>query len=64
MMRRKHRLYIDVTYSTKQTRRDAAKGLQLFLDTNLDIAKQPVWAIDPVSYIDKLKIVESPYAQR
>ena len=58
MTRRKHRLYIDVTYSSKLTRRDAAKGLQLFLDSNLDIAKKPVWLYDNSPYLDKLQIVE------
>jgi len=32
MIRRKHRLYIDVTYSEPVTNREAAKALQLVLD--------------------------------
>ena len=58
MTRRKHRLYIDVTYSSKLPPREAAKGLQLFLDTHLDLANCPVWLYANSPYIDKVQIVE------
>jgi hypothetical protein len=59
MTRRKHRLYIDVTYSSKLPPREAAKGLQLFLDSHLDLAKCPVWTYYDSLYIEKLQIVEN-----
>lgn len=55
--RRKHRLFIDVTFSSPITPRDAAKGLQLVLD-NSDIDKRPVWSSDGSPYISKLNVVE------
>jgi len=56
--RRKHRLYIDVTYSKAVSYREAAKGLQWLLDWRLDLDKRPVWAYDGAPYVDKLTIVE------
>ena len=58
MTKRKHRLYIDVTYSCPLTQREAAKGLQMTIDDRLDLAKGPVWFYDNSPYIDKIKIVE------
>jgi hypothetical protein len=58
VVRRKHRLYIDVTFSKAVTTRSAGKGLQLVLDTRLDLARAPVWAYDSSPYIDKLVVVE------
>jgi hypothetical protein len=57
MKKRKHRLYIDVTYSQPVGMRDAAKGLQLTLE-RLDLDKTPVWLYDNSPYIDKLTITE------
>jgi hypothetical protein len=56
--RRKHRLYIDVTYSSPVARRDAAKGLQMVLNERLDLQAKPVWAYDNTPYIDKVNITE------
>ena len=58
MKRRKHRLYIDVTYSTLVEYREAAKGLQLTLDSRLDLQKKPVWAHHNSPYIDKVTVTE------
>ena len=58
MIRRKHRLYIDVVYSKYVTTRDAAKGLQLVLNERLDLQAGPVWLCDNSPYIEKLTIVE------
>ena len=58
MLRRKHRLYIDVVYSKYVTQREAAKGLQLVLGSRLDLQAAPVWAVDNSPYIDKLTVVE------
>lgn len=58
MPRRKHRFYIDVTYSKPVEMREAAKGLSLVLDERLDLEARPVWAYDNSPYIDKLQIVE------
>jgi hypothetical protein len=57
MKRRKHRLYIDVTYSKPVEYRKAAKGLELTLG-KLDLDKEPVWLYDNSPYIDKLKVTE------
>lgn len=59
--RRKHRLFIDITFSHAISMRDAAKGLQLVLDTRLDLQANPVWAHDASPYIDKLTVVEKRY---
>ena len=56
--RRKHRLFIDVTFSSAVSRRDATKGLQLVLDSRLDLAAKPVWAYDKSPYVDKLTVLE------
>lgn len=61
--RRKHRLYIDVTFSKPITRRDAKYGLQLVLDTRLDLAAKPVWAHDNSPYIEKLSVLEKDQTQ-
>ena len=61
MLRRKHRLYIEVTYSKSVTQRDAAKGLQMILDAQLDLGQAPrgsVWFYSGSPCIDKLKVVE------
>jgi hypothetical protein len=58
MKQRKHRFYIDVTYSKPVEYREAAKGLSLTLDNKLDLTASPVWAYDTSPYIDKLVIVE------
>ncbi len=58
MKKRKHRLYIDVTYSSAVGQREAAKGLRLVLDDRLDLASKPVWLYDNSPYIDKLVITE------
>lgn len=57
--RRKHRLFIDVTFSTAVSRCDAAKGLQLVLNTRLDLAKCQVWAFERSPYIDKVTVLEA-----
>ena len=57
MTRRKHRLYIDVTFSQPISYRSAAKGLSLTLD-KLDLQAKPVWLYDGSPYIDKITIVE------
>lgn len=43
--KRKHRFYIDVTYSRPIAMRDAAKGLDLVLRERLDLQKAPVWFV-------------------
>lgn len=55
--RRKHRLFIDVTFSSAVSRRDAAKGLQLALDGS-SITFKPVWLYEKSPYIDKLVVLE------
>jgi len=57
-VRRKHRLYVDVTFSSPVSRRKAAYGLRLVLDDRLDLQAKPVWAYDGSPYIDKLSIKE------
>lgn len=61
MLRRKHRFYIDVTYSSPIEMRNAAKGLQLVLDDRLDLEAKPVWLTDNSPYIEKLTITEMRY---
>jgi len=58
MKKRKHRLYIDVTYSRPVGMREAAKGLDLVLRERLDLQKAPVWDYDNAPYIDKLVVTE------
>lgn len=58
---RKHRFYIDVTYSKPVGYREAAKGLSLILSERLDIESKPVWAYDNSPYIDKLTITEQKF---
>ena len=58
MKKRKHRFYIDVTYSSPIAMRDAAKGLDLVLRERLDLQRAPVWAYDHSPYIDKLTVTE------
>jgi hypothetical protein len=58
-IKRKHRLYIDVTFSSPVSRRDATKGLQLVLKSRLDLEANSVWAYDKSPYIDKLTVIES-----
>ena len=57
-LRRKHRLYVDVTFSQGVSSRDAAKGLQLIIDWRLDLAASPVWDYEGSPYVDKISIVE------
>ena len=56
--RRKWRLWIDVTASRPLTRRDAAKGLSLVLNEQLDLDARPIWASDPETYVDRLAVIE------
>ncbi len=56
MKRKKHRLVIEVTTSSPVTEREAVAGLQLVLDTRLDLASHPVWVRDNSPYIDKLNV--------
>jgi uncharacterized protein (DUF1919 family) len=58
MKKRKHRFYIDVTYSKPVEYRLAAKGLILTLDNKLDLDANPVWAYDNSPYINKLVVTE------
>lgn len=58
ILKRKHRLYVDVVFSKYITQREAAKGLQLILDERLDLQRAPVWAHEASPYIDRITIVE------
>ena len=58
MRRRKHRLYVDVTFSNPQTADDAARGLRIMLD-RLDLAAAPVWVSLPATYVDKLVVLNA-----
>lgn len=58
MLKRKHRFYIDVTYSNAIEMRKAAKGLQLVIDRWLDVDDKPVWLTDNSPFIDKVIVTE------
>lgn len=53
---RKHRLVIEVTTSSAITEADAVRGLQLVLDSRLDLQASPIWANDRSPYVDKLTV--------
>lgn len=57
-VKRKHRLFIDVTYSKPLSTRKAATGLAMVLRERLDLMAKPVWAYDGSPYIDKLIVTE------
>jgi hypothetical protein len=54
--RKKHRLVIEVTTSSAITEADAVRGLQLVLDSRLDLERGPIWAYDRSPYVDKLTV--------
>ena len=56
--KRKHRVYVDVTYSSAVTHGDAVKGLQELFDSRLDLARAPVWGYLNSPYCDKIVVVE------
>lgn len=53
MLKRKHRLVVEMTTSEKMTEHDARLGLSLLLD-RIDLAAQPIWIYDGSPYCDKL----------
>ena len=60
---RKHRIYVDVTFSNSLTKRNAAQGLRLVLE-RLDLDKAPIWAYHNSPYVDKIIVLESQKADR
>lgn len=57
MTKRKHRLYLDVTFNRRLSHREAAKATSAVL-RRLDMAAQAVYLSDPELYVDKLEVKE------